>query len=881
MTQKRLAILAVAAGVICLLSTWGRVSDWTEAVLHQDKRVRPEKVVYWTTSGSPEVDLKRARQFEQLYPDVNIEPNFRESGGIQDILFISFLSGNPPDYMDAERHELRKYVLIGGIHPLDDLLAAENARLAAEGQDYFDQYLIGKARIHRFNVNPDDRFIREMERYPMEAARLLQMDGRAIGLRDVALPQTLTYNKRLFREAAKVFPEAGLVDEHGEPVPPTTWLELYETARVITEYGRRAAKERGLDQPVCYGMVIQGQRARDIVRGIKPLARRAGSVGFDFGGDTRRVHQHLTGPESEAYADKPIGFFEYEGDAYVAAFSLLLRLKRDGVVLPGTEARHYEDVRTALASGEGAMVIDGWHAAAIGCERVPWAAQDLGSAAIPLPYHAVDEAAGWTRQKVEAERRSLHELLALDEVGIALPPGNKLPLLNEDKIEFFTSLCRSPGATWEWRHFGSRYESIMKAECRRGMIRLQRQAVAHLGDPEWFPYPFQPQVYAIMENDCAMWPEPPPKAAVRVPTEQDVFYKYFYQTEIADLAEILRKAREEVKVYSDVLNESLARRIQDGIVRPGEWTFANWAPNRAAEFSERQQNLSAEEGVGEALAKARQRLVALAKAHPEWDVLDETGDLRSDLWRFEPPEKVWQVVWVPVLMLGLLLAWFVWVAVRGLLPKRPSLGRTLLEARRGVYGYAFVFPGMLALFAFAIYPSLYQFYLALHTGDGLGPMQWAGAENFARIFGVGSVECDHVFWLKVVPNTLLYMAVVTAGRIALGLFIASLLNLPLRANKVYRVLFFIPLATSLAVVSVILIGLLRGEDSGLNQFLGSVGLGNLPYWLGLVPEQGRSIDWLGQKTGLWTIMGVGIWHGLPYTIILLLAGLQSISPSLY
>jgi ABC-type sugar transport system permease subunit len=221
------------------------------------------------------------------------------------------------------------------------------------------------------------------------------------------------------------------------------------------------------------------------------------------------------------------------------------------------------------------------------------------------------------------------------------------------------------------------------------------------------------------------------------------------------------------------------------------------------------------------------------------------------------------------------------MALRGAWRRRPVLRPALSAARRGWQAYAFVLPGVLAIFAFAIYPSLYQFYLAAHRGDGLGAMQYVGWDNFARIFDVGSRNFDRVFWTTVVPNTLLYMTVVTVGQLGLGLLLASMLNAPLKANRFDRALFFIPLVTSLAVVSVILTGLLKGEDSGLNQLLASVGLRDLPYWLGLVSAPGQPVNWLGEKAGLGTIMAVGTWHGLPYNIILLLAALQSIAPELY
>ncbi len=865
--RKQTALLLGAFGVAVMMSTWGRISEWTEALLRREA-IRHKKVVFWTASGSPELDLKTASLFMQRpeHRDIMVTPNFRETGGLQDMLFMSFLSGNPPDYMDANLSELRKYALMGGIRPMDDLVAAE-------GPDYFARSLLGAARVHRFRVNPEDRILRRENgtfAHPREAARLLGMDGRIIGSRGVAMPNTLTYNKRIFREAAAMFPDAGLLDAAGEPAPPTTWMELYEKARTITEYGRRAAEARGWRTPVCHGLVAQGQQQHDLMRGIRPLAARAGSMAFNFAGAAR-----------DAGDGRKTGCFEYHHPAFIAAFALLYRLRQDGLVMPGMEARHYEDVRTALANGQAGMVLDGWHAALIGAERVPWAAQDLGSAPVPRPYHDVNVATGWTAEKVEAEKRALHALLALDQVGIALAPGNRSPQTASGSVTFMTSLCRFPDATWEWMHFSERDEDLLRMNCRRGAVVLTRTAMAHIDDPDWFPYPFQKQVYRIIENECEMWPEAPVHGPVAAASEQEVFYKYFYQTAITDLAAILPRLTDEVRAYSDAANQDLARRVADGVTRPEEWTFPDWDPREAKVFFERQQGGLRDPASAHALAAARQELEAQARRQPALGLLDADGRLRTDLWRFDPPDSAWQLAWIPGLMVGLIA-----IAILVALTRRRGRPRATLRdlaagIRAGRHGYAFVLPGMLAIFAFALYPSLYQFYLAVHKGDGLGVMQYVGFANFNRILNFRSPDFDAVFWMRVMPNTLIFMAAVTLGHMVLGLFLANLLNMPLRANHAYRLLFFIPLATSMATVSVILIGLLRGEDSGLNQLLAATGLQDLPYWLGLAAERGKAIDWLGDKTGLGTVIAVSIWHGLPFNIILLLAGLQSISPDLY
>jgi ABC-type sugar transport system permease subunit len=126
------------------------------------------------------------------------------------------------------------------------------------------------------------------------------------------------------------------------------------------------------------------------------------------------------------------------------------------------------------------------------------------------------------------------------------------------------------------------------------------------------------------------------------------------------------------------------------------------------------------------------------------------------------------------------------------------------------------------------------------------------------------------------------MVVVTAVQISAGLLLATLLNKSWRGGSALRALFFMPLVTSLSAVSVVFIGLLGGENSVLNSVLDSTGLANLPYWMGLVERPGLRLDWLGNpRTDLACVLGVGIWHALPYTIVLFLAGLQSIPAELY
>jgi ABC-type sugar transport system permease subunit/ABC-type glycerol-3-phosphate transport system substrate-binding protein len=826
MSRRMMVYFSLGAVLVLLMTNWGAVST----LLARHAR-RPKQVVYWSPSGTPEVEKKRAREFSIKYPDVTIVPNFRETNSLRDVVFLSFLSGNPPDMLAVDLADLPERVAAGMIRPMDDLLADELKR----DPGFLEKEMTGESAVLYFFADPNHFYIQNMNRYPEEAARLLNLNGKVVGFTGWGGFQTLTYNKRIFREAGRALPGAGLLDQRGEPKPPATWSELRRVARVLTEYGKRAADEaraQGKKIEQCYGLVIQGQKPRDIMRGIGPLAAAAGSRGFNFGGREWRLKRK--GPDgSEKEEAVRAGFYEYENPALLAALTLFLQMKADGSVLPGAESRFYEDVRFELASGRAGMLLDGWHAALIGVERVPWSKDDIGSAAVPVPDETFERESGFRLQRGANPREE----------------GSGTTCI--------TSPCKSPDAAWGWLHYGSD-PAVDKINTRRGTLPSTRDALARIDDPEWFPYPYQKQAVGLL-LDSQAWPQPPKHNPVDVPDFAEVIHTAFFSRDGPEAA--LRKAREGLTRFSAACNEDLGRNIAANEVSPAQWTFPDWDPSRANVFYDRQRKYAQRPDVVAAIEQRKERLPV---------------QYRDVSWEYKPPGNPVEVLWIPGFLAALAAGFLVWAAWRGRRPGQPGLRETLARAREHREAYVFVLPALVFITSFALYPSLYQFYLSFHSGTGIGTLRPVGWGNFERIFR------DKVFWTRILGNTALYMAVVTAVQVAIGLVLASLLNLPLKANRAYRVFFFVPLVTSLAAVSIIYIGLLKGDNSGVNQMLGAVGLDKkLPALLGLT-DGAQRVDWLGDpRTDLFCVMGVSIWHGLPFTIILLLAGLQSISPELY
>jgi multiple sugar transport system permease protein len=168
------------------------------------------------------------------------------------------------------------------------------------------------------------------------------------------------------------------------------------------------------------------------------------------------------------------------------------------------------------------------------------------------------------------------------------------------------------------------------------------------------------------------------------------------------------------------------------------------------------------------------------------------------------------------------------------------------------------------LVVFLTYPLGLGIWLAF-TDSTIGhPGQFIGLENFESLWD------DSIFWMSV-TNTIFYTAVATVGKFALGLWLAMLLNHHLPFKAFIRAIVLLPwivptvlsaiawwwiYSPQFSIISFVLVDVLHVTDTYIN-FLGT-------------PWHAR-----------WALIVANIWRGIPFVAITLLAGLQTISPSLY
>ncbi|NJL01638.1 MAG: sugar ABC transporter permease [Spirulinaceae cyanobacterium SM2_1_0] len=139
--------------------------------------------------------------------------------------------------------------------------------------------------------------------------------------------------------------------------------------------------------------------------------------------------------------------------------------------------------------------------------------------------------------------------------------------------------------------------------------------------------------------------------------------------------------------------------------------------------------------------------------------------------------------------------------------------------------------------------------------------QWVGFANFQRLWQ------DVVFW-QTLRNTLLYLLGAVPLLTTMPLGLAILVNRQIKGIHWFRMSFYTPVVISM-VVAGIAWNALYASNGIFNQLLAGLGL-----------ESG--VPWLtSPQLALWSVIGVTIWKGLGYYMVIYLAGLQAIPGELY
>jgi multiple sugar transport system permease protein len=186
-----------------------------------------------------------------------------------------------------------------------------------------------------------------------------------------------------------------------------------------------------------------------------------------------------------------------------------------------------------------------------------------------------------------------------------------------------------------------------------------------------------------------------------------------------------------------------------------------------------------------------------------------------------------------------------------------------LKVHRDWLGAWFMLPAVAFLVLFLAYPLALGIWLSF-TDARLGrPGVFIGTENYEWLWD------DSIFWVSVF-NTLLYTTVASAVKFAVGLYLALLLNENLPFKAIIRAVVLIPFIVPTVLSAIAFWWLFDSQFSIISWSLKKLHLIS------------TNIDFLGDPwTARWSVIFANIWRGVPFIAITLLAGLQTVSPSLY
>lgn len=199
------------------------------------------------------------------------------------------------------------------------------------------------------------------------------------------------------------------------------------------------------------------------------------------------------------------------------------------------------------------------------------------------------------------------------------------------------------------------------------------------------------------------------------------------------------------------------------------------------------------------------------------------------------------------------------VSMPALPPSRPPL-----RSSAPVQGLALLGPALVVYGLFAIWPMLDVVRLSFMRWDGLAPAEtFVGLDNYRFIF-----NDDPVFWLAF-SNTMIWTALSVLIPPAIGFALALGLNQPLPGRNALRAVFYLPVIIASIAVATMWRWMYDPFFGVINAGLTALGL------------DGFIGDWLGDRhIALYSVFAAYVWQNVGVSMVLFLAGLQNVSPTL-
>ena len=180
--------------------------------------------------------------------------------------------------------------------------------------------------------------------------------------------------------------------------------------------------------------------------------------------------------------------------------------------------------------------------------------------------------------------------------------------------------------------------------------------------------------------------------------------------------------------------------------------------------------------------------------------------------------------------------------------------------------YLFILPSLLGFLVFV--------FLAVGASLGISFLDWGltGPKGFVALNNYRETLRDPVFWTTA-RNTVFYIVTIVPLQLALGLLIAVALNQAIRGLDAFRLIYFLPVVTTI-VAGAIVFRLLLNRSGPLADVAGAIG--------SLLGRPVRLPDFFGSAAySKWAVVILTLWKNTGFTMVVYLAALQGVPKELY
>ena len=177
--------------------------------------------------------------------------------------------------------------------------------------------------------------------------------------------------------------------------------------------------------------------------------------------------------------------------------------------------------------------------------------------------------------------------------------------------------------------------------------------------------------------------------------------------------------------------------------------------------------------------------------------------------------------------------------------------------------YFFILPGFLYLSVWLFFPILNNFYLSLLDAETARSRDYffVGLDNYKELFQ------DKIFW-RALSHNIIWVILSILIPLVLGLVLAAMLY-NMRSRLFYASIFFIPHTFALIITAIVWRWMYHPKYGLINQTLDNLGLGYF------------KMHWLGdENVALIAVNMMGSWSYYGFCVLIFLAGLQNIDPTL-